>query len=115
MDFKESWTVENALKVLEHPTVDSKLWAEAVEWLMLHGPEEVKALLLEASGNATHSCFPEIQAESYTKEGTPCYNISDLAHSLGIDEEKVREILIEKEKVHGVRHSVDSDEVYKVQ
>ena len=31
--FKEEWTVESAMAILSHPTVDSEIWAEAVEWL----------------------------------------------------------------------------------
>ena len=33
--FKQEWTVDSAMEILQHPTVDSKLWAEAVEWLLL--------------------------------------------------------------------------------
>ena len=40
MDIKDQWTEETAMKILQNPTVDSKLWAEAVEWLILFGPEE---------------------------------------------------------------------------
>ena len=115
MDFKKSWTEENAMKVLQHPTVDSKLWAEAVEWLMLHGSENMKSLLLKASGDATRRCFPEMQAEGCTQDGRPCYDISVLARSLGANEEEIRRILLEKEKAHGTRHSVDPSEVCKVQ
>ena len=43
--FAQQWTLESALAVLEHPTVDSKLWAEAVEWLLVYGPPEVRELL----------------------------------------------------------------------
>jgi len=32
--------------------IDSKTWADAVKWLMLFGPEEIKKLLLDASTNA---------------------------------------------------------------
>ncbi len=115
MDFKENWTEESAMKVLEHPTVDSKLWAEAVEWLMLYGSPNVRELLLAASGNATHNCFPDLKAESYTEDGQPCYNISALAESLGIEEDEVKRIIAEKEKEHGVRHSLDEGEVFKIQ
>ncbi len=115
MDFKESWTEESAMEILKHPTVDSKLWAEAVEWLMLYGSPEVRDVLLAASGSATHSSFPDLKAESYTEDGQPCYNISALAESLGIDEDEVKRIIVEKEKMHGIRHAVEEDEVFKIQ
>ncbi len=115
MDFKKSWTEETAMEILKHPTVDSKLWAEAVEWLMLYGTPEVRDLLLNASGIATHDCFPNLKPESYTADGQPCYNISALAKSLELEEDEVRRIIAEKEKMHGTRHAVESDDVYKIQ
>lgn len=115
MDFKKSWTEETAMKILNHPTVDSKTWAEAVEWLMIHGSEEVKELLLRASGTATRSCFPDLHPDNYSKEGQPCYDIAALAKSLGVEEDEVRRILKDKEESHGIRHSLDDDETYKVQ
>ncbi len=115
MDFKDSWNEENAMKILQHPTVDSKLWAEAVEWLLMYGSEEVKEMLLTASGNATDNCFPDLKTGNYTRDGLPCYDIAALADSLGISEEEVKRIITEKEKAHGVRQSVEEDEVYKIQ
>jgi hypothetical protein len=115
MDFKKSWTEKAALKVLKHPSVDSEIWAEAVEWLMIHGSQEIRDILLAASGNATTKCFPDLQPESYSKDGQPCYDITALATSLGVEEDEVREILQKKEKDHGVRHSLDTDETYKIQ
>ena len=41
MDFKDEWDLDTALKVVQNKTVDSKLWAEAVEWLLLYGPPEI--------------------------------------------------------------------------
>ena len=38
MQAKDLWDLESAMKVLTHDSVDSKLWAEAVEWLILYGP-----------------------------------------------------------------------------
>ena len=43
--FAEQWTVESAMRIVQHPTVDSELWASAVEWLLLHGPPEIRELL----------------------------------------------------------------------
>ena len=32
MDFKDYWNLDTAMQILQNKTVDSKLWAEAVEW-----------------------------------------------------------------------------------
>lgn len=100
MDFKELWDLESAMKVLEHDTVDSKLWAEAVEWLMLYGPPEIQNLLIEASTTATNSSFPELTPSHHTPSGEPVYDVKALADSLGITEEEVKKILEEKDKAH---------------
>ncbi len=115
MDFKKSWTEESAMEILKHPTVDSKLWAEAAEWLMLYGSPKVKEMLLEASLSATHSCFPDLKPESYNENGEPCYNIAALAESLGLEEDEVRKIIAEKEKEHDMSHAVDQDKNFKIQ
>lgn len=95
MDFKDQWDVDTALKVVQNKTVDSKLWAEAVEWLLLYGPPEIVSILLQASGHATEQVFPELQASHYTDDGTPVYDVAHLAKELGIPESKVR-LIIEK-------------------
>ncbi len=100
MSFKDEWDLEAAMKVLEHKTVDSKLWAEAVEWLMLYGPPEIQQLLLEASAHATAKSFPELQPTGYTTDGQPMYDVTTLAKQLGISEDEVRVIIEEKEKQH---------------
>ncbi len=115
MELKESWDLQSALKVLQHPTVDSKLWAEAVEWLMLYGPDTIRELLLHSSGTATHECFPELQAKGYAPDGQPCYSVVDLARSLGISEDEAREMLKEKEKEHKIPHFIDEEDTMKVQ
>ena len=107
--FAQEWTLESALAVLEHPTVDSKLWAEAVEWLLVYGPPEVRELLTAASGHATRASFPELKPQGYGPDGSPCYNIGDLARSLGISEEEARRQLAEKEARHGVQHGIDDE------
>lgn len=101
MQFKELWDVESAMTVLAHKTVDGKLWAEAVEWLMLYGPAEIRQLLIESSMTATRSSFPELQPSTFTADGQPCYHLEDLARVLQMDEEKAREILKKKEADHG--------------
>lgn len=96
MDFKDIWDVQSAMKILEHETVDSKLWAEAVEWLILYGPPEIQKMLLDASSAATSATFPELQPSHYTKSGEPVYDITALAQTLGISEDDVVKILDEK-------------------
>lgn len=114
-DFKDTWTLDNALHILKHPTVDSRLWADAVEWLVLFGTPEIKKLLLSSSGHAIGTCFPELEVKSFSADGEPCYEIADLARSLAIDVEEAREILLEKEKSHGRRHGFMYDETTKIQ
>jgi hypothetical protein len=114
MDFKDHWTLENALKVLQHQTVDAKLWAEAVEWLLLYGPPEVQALLLHASGIASQECFPELKAERSSQDGQPCYDIAAIARALGITEEDAYKTLAEKEMAHQLRHFIEPDDGYTV-
>ncbi|MGA7279995.1 MAG: hypothetical protein WBW79_18820 [Desulfocapsaceae bacterium] len=104
MDFKEQWDLDTAMKVVQNKTVDSKLWAEAVEWLLLYGPPEIVSILLQASGHATDQCFPELQPSDYTSDGTPVYDISELAKSLDMSENEVQKILKEKEKSHKMVH-----------
>lgn len=110
MEFQDEWTLESALKILQHPTVDSKIWAEAVEWLMIFGPPEIQELLQAASGHATKESFPELQPQGYGPDGTPCYDISELAASLGISEEEAQEKLQEMEAKHGMQHGFGDDE-----
>ncbi len=104
MNFKDQWNLETAMEILQHQTVDSKLWAEAVEWLMLFGPPEIQQLLLKASGIATTTSFPELRPSSFSAEGEPYYDIAAIAQSLGIDEDEVREIIRKKEVEHQMRH-----------
>ncbi len=84
MKSKDLWDLESAMQVLAHTSVDSKLWAEAVEWLILHGPPEIRQLLIDASTSATNSSFPDLTPTHYTPDGQACYDIGELAQSLGI-------------------------------
>ncbi len=115
MELKDQWDVDSAMQVLQHQTVDAKLWAEAVEWLILYGLENIRQLLLNSSGTATHECFPELQAKGYAADGQPCYNVKDLASSMQISEEEAKEMIKNKEEAHKIHHFIDEDETMKVQ
>ncbi len=114
-DFQNEWTLETAMKVLEHPTVDSKLWAEAAEWLLLYGPPKIRELIQQSAGIATEECFPELKPESYTSEGEPCYDVAEVARVLHISEEEAMKVMAEKEMKHGTRHLFDKSETNSVQ
>lgn len=106
MDFKEHWDLDTALQVVQNKTVDSKLWAEAVEWLLLYGPPEIVSILLQASGHATEQVFPELEAASYTSDGTPVYDVAKLAQTLGVSEEEVRQIIKDKHLANKMTHFI---------
>ena len=89
MDFKDLWDIESAMKVLTHPTVDSKLWAEAVKWLILHGPPEVRRMLLQASSQASDSAYAQLRPSHFTNDGHPLYDVADLAKAMGVTVEEV--------------------------
>ena len=103
MDFKDEWDLDTALKVVQNKTVDSKLWAEAVEWLLFYGPPEIVSIL-QASGHATEKAFPEVNASDVTDDGQPVYDATRLAESLGMSVDEVRKILKDKEKSHKMVH-----------
>ena len=113
--FEQQWTLESALEILQHPTVDSTIWAEAVEWLLLYGPPEVKEQLIQASGHATSKSFPELRPQRFAPDGSPCYDIAELARSLDISEEEARKQLAAKEEKHGVRHGFGEDDTTGLQ
>lgn len=110
MEFKELWDLKGAMKVLENETVDSKLWAEAVEWLILYGPPEIKDLLLAASATATNSSFPDLKPTHFTASGQPVYDVKALAENLGVSEDEVRKILEKKEKIHPTLQTTPTDD-----
>lgn len=113
--FKQEWTLESAMEILRHPTVDSDIWASAVEWLLLFGPPEIQELLRQASSHATSENFPELKPQRYGPDGSPCYDIAELARSLGISEEEAREQLKEKERKHGMQHGFSDDDTTELQ
>ena len=100
MDFKDEWDLDTAMKILQNQTVDSKLWAEAVEWLLLYGPPEVVSLLLQASTQATENAFPDLQPVDYTPEGERAYNVAEIAKALDISEEEAERVIAQKELAH---------------
>ena len=110
MDSKDLWDLESAMKVLSHDSVDSKLWAEAVEWLILYGPPEIRQLLIDASTTATNSSFPDLKPTHYTEDGQACYDIGEFAKSLGIKAEEAKKILQKKEEEHQVQQLIDQDD-----
>lgn len=113
--FKDEWTVESAMAILGHPTVDSEIWASAVEWLLIYGPPEIRELLQQASGHAAREQFPDLKPQRFGPNGTPCYDIADLAQSLGISEEEARNQLVEKEMKHGIQHGFTEDDTTSLQ
>lgn len=96
MEFESIWDLESAMKVLKSETVESELWAEAVEWLILYGPPEIKQMLLDASASATELSFPGLKPSHITADGEAVYDIESLAKSLGIEEDEVKKILEKK-------------------
>ncbi len=112
---QNQWTLETAMEIMQHPTVDSKIWAEAVEWLMLYGPPEIRELLQQASGHATKESFPDLAPTGFAADGQPCYTITDLAKSLNISEEEAAKMIAEKEKQHGIRQLFEEQETTKLQ
>lgn len=107
MKHEALWDLESAMKVLESDTVDSETWAEAVEWLILNGPPEIRKILLNASLAATEGSFPELVPDHYTSNGQPVYDIHALAVALGISDEEVREILKKKNSENEVLDIID--------
>ena len=85
-----------ALKILQHPTVDSQLWSEAAEWLLRYGPPSIQKILLNASQAATELQFPDLKPTDFTADGMPVYDTARLADILGIAEDEVRSIINEK-------------------
>ncbi len=96
MSLKDEWNLESALQILQHPTVDSELWAEAVEWLLRYGPPSIQKILLDASKSATEVEFPGFQPAHHTADGLPIYDTAQLAEILGITATEVQDIVNRK-------------------
>ncbi|MEJ2689498.1 MAG: hypothetical protein P8130_06025 [Deltaproteobacteria bacterium] len=93
MDFRDQWNIEMAMQVLASEKVDGVTWTEAAKWLLLYGPHELRQILLEASSHACGSCFPELKASAFTKEGEPLFRIDHIAEALGSDPETLKKSL----------------------
>lgn len=108
--FKNSWTLESALTVVRHPTVDGTVWAEAVEWLLIYGPPDIRAMLEQAAGQSMTASFPGLRPKGYAPDGSPCYDIAELAALIGISEEEARERIAVQEERHGIRQSYGKED-----
>lgn len=100
MKFKQLWDLESAMQILTYEQAEPEVWAEAVEWLILYGPPEIRKMLIQASQLATASAFPGLKPSYYTEDGEPVYSVSDLALHLNISEEEAKSILKKKELEH---------------
>ena len=114
-EFKKEWNVESAMEILQHPTVDSKIWAEAVEWLLLYGSPEIKEKLSEASSYATGEEFPELKPQGFAEDGELVYSVDEIAQSLGISAEEAAKIIAEKQQKHGVQQLFNKEHTKKMQ
>lgn len=115
MEFEKQWNLQMALEVMGSETVDSRTWSEAVKWLILYGPPELRDILTQASAMATSEHFPELKPVRYTPDGQPCYDIQAIAGSLGASVDEVRDQIRKMEEEQGVRYFVDPDETRNIQ
>ena len=113
--FNKEWTLESAMEILRHPTVDSEIWAEAVEWLLLYGPPDIQKMLKQASSYATGREFPNLKPQAFSADGEPVYSIAEVAKELGISEEEAAEVIAGKEKKHGVVYRISGENTRKLQ
>lgn len=113
-DFKEQWDLEMALSVLGSETVDARLWAEAVKWLLLYGQPELREVLAAASATSFAQCFPGVRVSGHSDSGQPYYALADLAGALGIPLAEAAERLVELQSTLGVEFLVEDGRVYKV-
>lgn len=114
-EFKNQWDVVMAMQVLIDPHVESRLWSEAVKWLLLYGPSEIRELIAQSSGFATNKCFPELKPEGFNAEGEPCYSLSELAAVLGMTDGEAKEKLADMGAAQQVQYLFGEDEVRKLQ
>jgi len=113
-DFRQQWNVEMALQVLSSETVEPEPWAEAVKWLLLYGPPEVREILTTAAGVSFDQCFPKVRAMGHNDSGQPYYSLADLAEALGVPVEKASQRLTELQSSLGVEFLVDGDQAHRI-
>jgi len=113
--FREEWNLEMALDVLLSASIESKTWSEAAKWILLYGPPELQEIMRQAAGIATKSCFPQLEPESYTDVGEPCYDVAKVADVLGVSRQEALEKMAEMEFEHGIQHLFDVSETNKIQ
>ena len=102
MKFKNLWDIKSAMQILASKNVDAELWAEAVEWLIVNGPPEIRQMLLDASENATEMTFPNLRPSYVTIDGEAFDSVSDIAESLGISEAEAQKIIKRKQQEHNL-------------
>lgn len=98
MEFRDKWDTEMAVAILASDTVDAATWIEAIRWLLLYGPAEVRNVLVEASLAATSRQFPQLIPEGYSPEGEPVYSLEALAAALGISTEELVEAIAQTQR-----------------
>ncbi|MBU0483058.1 MAG: hypothetical protein KKB30_00915 [Proteobacteria bacterium] len=114
-ELKNSWDLKMAMEVMRNQTVDSKLWAEAVKWLMLYGPPEIQEMIQQASIAANRKYFPDIKPKSFNELGQPCYDIKDIAAALHISEQEAFEKMAALQVEEGIQIIIDESDTHKIQ
>ena len=114
-DFRNEWDLGMALEVLHSENVDGKIWAEAVKWLLLFGPPEIREMISQASSTATGKFFPELSPTGYTEQGEPLYDIKKLAESLGMSEEEALAKMADLEAELDIQSLYDAPDAHKIQ
>lgn len=114
-DFRDQWSIEMALEILQQKTVDSKTWTDAAKWLLLYGPPEIQDLIRQASATATNKYFPDLGAARFNEDGQPCYEVEAVASALGVSKEELLEHMAEMEREFGVKHLFEESDTHKIQ
>ena len=115
MHFKNQWDMEMVLQVLTSETVDSQTWSDAVKWLMLFGPPQIKQVLLQASASATSRFFPQLKPAGFNDDGEPYYEVANLAEALVADPEALLRSLTDLEGESGSCLSAEEEDIFKIQ